>query len=433
MMVRPACFEEDVGLCQYDTAKFQPLRTFLRRNRKSLLALTIAGVALLSYAGNASSLRRMLAEEGTGEDVHVDEGGGPTFVFIMGVEGTGHHFIESLLERSPNMKRMDWLGLCKRRSHASQRTRSPVATGAGELFHLSAQFFDSFKNSQAIFNPAKKSRADLDIKSRYDAGVELLKSTHQKFVAQSGVKDPWAQVSRGHDEPFHVAINANSCGRGSMLSYPNNVGPDRALQNFNLDLFYDMCTDAKVQCKHTYIYRDPFDVIKSTSMNRDFNSNTYNSIRLYTSVMQQIHSQMVSFPEKNLGCFGFLDAKGSQLQQDWARFGKLFGWQSSEAVMDTAKAITTKSITPITDEMKAQLVPDRLIPMMRAFENIHHRVGNFCYSSLSPTENQVVPEGGPFEAQQINIQTMKVPQRGYLQKPPRKSLDFTAVNDFLGL
>ena len=160
---------------------------------------------------------------------------------------------------------------------------------------------------------------------------------------------------------FHIAINANSCGRkSSMISYPNLHGRDRALQIFNLDVFFNACADAKVICKHVIIYRDPYDVIQSTTVNRAFNHNIYNAIRLYTSAMQQIHSQMVSHPDGNMGCFGFLDVEGHELRQDWEQFGNLFGWGSFESFMDHANMITKKNRTPMLEEMRANLIPSRL-------------------------------------------------------------------------
>lgn len=169
-------------------------------------------------------------------------------------------------------------------------------------------------------------------------------------------------------------------------SYPNFLGPDRALQNFNLDVYYNACEEANLRCKHVYIYRDPYSVLKSTSKNRHFNSNIYDSIRLYTSVLQMIHSQLMSHPDRTLGCFGFLDYKGALLEQDWDRFGKLWGWEDDGAFASVASEVNTKNPTEMSDKEKSQLVPDRLGPLMKAFEDIHNRVNDLCYSTLYDRE-----------------------------------------------
>jgi len=207
----------------------------------------------------------------------------------------------------------------------------------------------------------------------------MLRTTRSKFNERR------ARDGIDVEGPYHVAINANSCKGPSMMSYPDYSGPDRALQNFNIDFFYNACSDAGVKCKHLYIYRDPYDVIRSSS-NRHFNENVYDAVRLYMSVLQQVHSQMVSFPERNLGCFGFLDPAGFQIQQDWERFGSLFGWESFEKFMATSQEINTMSPSPMSDEDKHLLVPDRLKAMMRALEDIHGRAVDYCYSSLGSAE-----------------------------------------------
>lgn len=297
-----------------------------------------------------------------------DNGDGPTFVFVMGTEGTGHHLINSLLAQSPNMKKMKQIGVC--------------ASGTGELHTLSSQFF-STRNEGRLFNPNKRQREELDASQHYATIVDTLQSIRTKFNDMQIQEQHINESKSSAKATFHIAINANSCGRPTMMSYPNLPGPDRPLQNFNLDIFYNACNDAHVKCKHIYIYRDPYDVIKSTTINRAHNSNIYDAIRLYTSVMQQIHSQMISHLDRNLGCFGFLDAKGYQLEQDWERFGMLFGWTSFDSFVTHAKSVQKKDApTPMSDEMKMKLIPARLSVLMRAFEDVHKRVNDLCYSSL---------------------------------------------------
>ena len=169
-----------------------------------------------------------------------------------------------------------------------------------------------------------------------------------------------------------------------MILYPNFSGPHHALQNFNLDVFYHACKDDNAKCKHIYIYRDPYAVLKSTTINRHYNHNIYESIRLYTEVLQQVHSQFVSHPERNLGCFRFFDSNGSQLQQDWDRFGSLWGWDHDAfATMDKRDF---KSPKLLSNKMKDEMVPPGLLPMMRVYKDIFNRVNVFCYSSLQSME-----------------------------------------------
>lgn len=379
-------------------AKFCKLRfkKFVRPSKHELyitfvLAMLVGFVYdLINMESRISPSRRTLSvpsDEKSLVDIDSSDnnGDGPTFVFVMGTEGTGHHFINSLLAQSPNMKKMKQIGVC-------------ASGGKGELHTLSSQFFNT-GNEGRLFNPNKRQRGEIDADRHYELIVDTLQSIRTKFNDMRKQEEQQinenesssATVAPSSKTPFHIAINANSCGRPTMMSYPNLPGPDRSLQNFNLDIFYNACNDAHVQCKHIYIYRDPYDVIKSTTINRVHNSNVYDAIRLYTSVMQQIHSQMISNLDHNIGCFGFLDAKGYQLQQDWERFGMLFGWTTLNSFMTHVKSIQKKDkvpITPMSDEMKMELVPPRLSVLMRAFEDVHKRVHDLCYSSLQPMTPQ---------------------------------------------
>ena len=362
------------------------------RRNKSVLLFAFTSLAymilisdlLLDTTGlnlQESSLPRILSSQKDHADDVAGDDDGPTFVFIMGIEGTGHHFISELLSHSPNMIKMQELGMC----HTVWGERD------NEFFKLSTQFLNA---GNGLFDPSKRNKNSLDAGTRYDTAVDLLGTIRRKV-------NIWRQEKQvdNVDTEYHVAINANSCNAPTMMSYPSYIGPDRPLQNLNLDVLYNACADAKVKCKHVYIYRDPYDVIKSTTRNKHYNSNIFDSIRLYTSVLRQIHSHMVSYPERNLGCFGFLDAKGYQIEQDWERFSALWGWDSFEDFMATAKEVNTKSPMSMSKEMKAKLVPSRLSVMMRAFEDVYNRVNDLCYSSLHAMEDQTTPIINPDEVE----------------------------------
>ncbi|KAL7529584.1 hypothetical protein ACHAXR_003036 [Thalassiosira sp. AJA248-18] len=337
-------------------------------------------VGLRDLQGQGESLPRMLSLPSDEEPIG-NGGDGPTFVFVMGIEGTGHHFISSLLAQSPNMQKMKKIGVC---------------SSVGELNTLASQFFGMGKETN-LFNPKRRHKEMLDAGQHYETAVDTLITISQKFIEQQKQEQNSLATTSPSSLPFHIAINANSCGRQSMMSYPNYHGVDRPLQNFNLDVFYSMCSSAKVKCKHVFIYRDPYDVIKSTTISRALNKNTYDAIQLYTSVLHLIHSQMASHLDRNLGCFGFLDHKGFHLQRDWERFGNLFGWESYDSFMAHAEKIQQKTPKAMPEETREDLVPSRLMVLMKAFVAIHNRVNGLCYSSLHSMEDQTVSMMKPDE------------------------------------
>lgn len=135
-------------------------------------------------------------------------------------------------------------------------------------------------------------------------------------------------------------------------------------------------------------------VLKSTTTKRHFNKDTFHgiSIKLYTSELQQIHSQMMSYPDHNLGCFGFLDVNGHTSNVDWTRFGNLFGWKERRRAKNyrrlTRKMKRTHRPVKMSNAKKLQLVPQNLKPLMQSFEGMHNRVKDLCYSSLE-TSNTI--------------------------------------------
>ena len=252
-----------------------------RLRSKPFLFLAIAtamlfGLMNIVFIENESDYfdgRRILSSaemEGADDNEVVNPEEGPTLVFIMGIEGTGHHMLSSLLEHSPNMKTAHDLGMCK------------------ELNNTNTLFFDPAphkhkraSSTKGMFNPRSGVRSfSADV--IYDNAVSNMVTIRHKFkkwrqeqTKEEGESENVSSVNK----PFNIAINANSCNGASQLSYPDFAGQDRSLQNFNLDVFYEMCTSAKVKCSHLYIYRDPYDVLKSTTYNRKFNRGKRNFIR----------------------------------------------------------------------------------------------------------------------------------------------------------
>ena len=278
--------------------------------------------------------------QGNDENNYNNNIGGPTFVFVMGIEGSGHHLINSLLAKSPYINIIRKLNMCGKNK---------------ELYKLSAEFMDyrnpGLMKPYGARNKNKQKNDYVDFDAHYNKVVELLQTISQKIINNDSSDDKSIQ----HNHNINIAINANSCAAPSMLSYPSFLGIDRSLQNFNMDLFYSACYDANVNCKHMYLYRNPYDILKSTTLNRPFNDNISNGIRLYTSVLQQIHSQMVSYPNRNLGCFGFLDVNGYQSTEDWIRFGNLFGFETNNNTTNDfihlAKMYAKEDPVVMSDEM----------------------------------------------------------------------------------
>lgn len=260
-----------------------------------------------------------------------------TFVFIIGVEGIGHHFISDLLKDSPNMRTLQELGLC-------------------------------------------------DIDNPVGYGLTLLKgvapsSTFDKLV--NGMKELNQIIeNRVQTSPFNIAINVNGCN-DRMASYPSDKEENRLLNTPNIDIFYNACSKAQVNCKHIYIYRDPYDVVVSNTIKRKFNVNNREAIRTYTIMSHYIYSQLSYHSDKTLLCFGPFDVNGYKRDADWDKFGFIFGWKSADDFRSYVNAINHKrTISPHSEAEMQKVAGKTLSVYMDAYREIHDRVIDLCYSSL---------------------------------------------------
>jgi len=284
-------------------------------------------------------------------------GGRPTFVFLIGLEGVGHHLVDEMMGKSPNMRAAKKLGMCS------------GARKGGRLSLLERLMFDMGGNG--LFNP--RSGAGL---SRYNS--EYLYNEIVSIL--NSVDRDVADYRSKATAPFYVPINSNNCMNLSMMSFPNYKGENRVYQSVNLDTYYRACRDAGVECRHAYMYRDPYRILQST-LRRDFNADDLDGIRLYTMELQIIYAQMSYYAEKNLGCFGFLDAVGSKRMEDIDRFGKIFGWTSG--FRNLYNKMNNKELLPMTEQEKQEMVPVHLSPFMKSYIEIHERVVDLCYSTIN--------------------------------------------------
>lgn len=131
--------------------------------------------------------------------------------------------------------------------------------------------------------------------------------------------------------------------RVEKMSYPNYHGDCRKLNFPNLDLWYETCQKAHVDCHHIYIYRDPYAILKSTTIHRNHNSDGTKlaTIHLYTSLQAIILAQLMQYADKTLGCMGMLNEdqhhyyynnnnnNDSHSSDDWWEVMRMiFGWKN---------------------------------------------------------------------------------------------------------
>jgi len=127
-----------------------------------------------------------------------------------------------------------------------------------------------------------------------------------------------------HQQHRTMPMNCNK--RMGMGSYPSNfdskivdtqyhsphlkrnkLGEIRSMVYPTIDLIYQACNAAKVDCGHVYVHRPPNQVLQSTVSNRRYHNSLLEAIQLYTTVLQRIESDLRHYSHRNWGCIGLYD------------------------------------------------------------------------------------------------------------------------------
>jgi len=264
-----------------------------------------------------------------------------TFVFFVGLEGTGHHLVKELVVHSPTMRRLDTLGL--------------------NITHkqLSKSLFSRAHPENGLMN-AHCSDEEIDVKSLQDRVVDLLQT-----------------MENATRSPMYIPVNC--MGANGFYSYP--VGWRACLNYPNLDLFYQACMEANVVCKHVLLYRNPYALLYSTTIKRHYNPTILKAIHLYTTMLNVIYSQLETHGENNtLECFGLFEDDSNM----WRSLQHLLGWNNDHSTefMEFVNDVYTPP-TLLTFQQQLALVPPELQVYMTSMMRAHDAVVKLCRQQAS--------------------------------------------------
>ena len=197
------------------------------------------------------------------------------FIFSMGIEGSGHHFLATVESQSDHAllarSHESFNALREKQKHAAHILR--------EIYHLNDLHNDS---------------DNLDLDAIYKEFVETLKEIQE--IVQEKI-----DANRTVDGVFPIPLNAID---GIMTSFPGTGSVARYSQLPDLGIFYRACEDAVVDCGHILMTRDAHEVIRSTTRNRSFDHPKAQIINLAMQLNMMI-SQALQYPDKLLGCFDY--------------------------------------------------------------------------------------------------------------------------------
>ena len=266
------------------------------------------------------------------------------FQFLVGLEGTGHHLHQKLYKGSPAHKRLKAYGLL-----------DDVSNLLKSLWNREKPTEGLWSATCALANEEegkwwKQENESTDGERLFNNLVGHLKSLEAK--ARGSVEGDDTKKS----EDLVIAVNSGSIYNqeaAPFLSYPLLHGPCRFLQYPILDIFYEACDAAGVRCQHAMSFRDPYRVLKSTSMNRNFASR-HVQLQTLHSMLGIIQGQMLSHPDRNVACWE------SDMGSDGGAsdLGEIFGWKNSAKFNEFYDKIFLEP-SALSDEDKLEITKEK--------------------------------------------------------------------------
>jgi len=303
------------------------------------------------------------------EEASHDKKSPVVFQFLVGLEGTGHHLHQDIYKQSPMNERLNTYGLMPdltRLTLSMWNRKEPLDA----LFSATTATSENNEDEWWL-----QEDADIDGGRLFDNLVDHLKRIEQKALGK--IKTDKESLPFGAD--LVVAFNSGSIGTRNgvspFLSYPLLFGPARALQYPDLDIIYDACDAAGVRCQHAVSYRDPFRVLKSTSMNRQFSSR-HIQLQTLNSMLKIVQGQMLSHPDRLVACWESDKGLSGGVQD----LGRLFGWDDPKLFGDfysqifvEPKALSEEERMEITRDKKLEIYMKSMVKSMSTIKALCHQ------------------------------------------------------------
>jgi hypothetical protein len=270
-----------------------------------------------------------------------------SFVFFIGLEGTGHHLVRTIIKNSPDVVR----------ANNDLTMRNDTLELKKHLFYHSKQ--SGLWNAHCNENPE-----EVNVTRSHDKVVDYLSKINK----------------RANGDEITVPVNiilVPGMHIYGMVSYPNFDGDCRSLNYPNLDHFYHACDVAGVECKHAYMYRDPYLVLASTTVRRKFNKNgALQGVHLYTSLLQIIYSQLLDHSDRTVACLGFYEPTIS-VDEVWNPIRDMFGWKN-QTEFDSHVQKVYRPPKPMTENERSDMMPPHLELYMESYVRAHDKVVKLC-------------------------------------------------------
>jgi len=279
------------------------------------------------------------------------------FQFLLGIEGSGHHLHQELF-RISNLNKIlkTYDGLHDDMANLGEMLWCDEDTACRHkgLWSTFSQWEIPPKGKKLINDISNQLRAVSDkiLRNRSERKIDGMNSTNEVLV-----------------------IPINSSFR-IMFSYPMRNGVFTLLQYPDLHDLYKACQIAGVACQHIYLSRDPYEVMRSITMNRDF-GNPHEKMLAVISMLSVIESQMISNPKYLAACWNI----ESRIPNQGTKFiAQYLGWNDDEyeeyfSNMYSKSPLTEKEKAIITDNGNLDIYMENLL-------TAHDRINRKCMDIL---------------------------------------------------
>ena len=234
------------------------------------------------------TLKRIFLQDKSQQQVDVDDphrSAKGHFIFHIGIEGTGHHLLSGLLPNSPILKRLP----------------QPVLDSLGKLKSLGTVLGKPDCYGNIAHAKGYQKAIDALVKAFQEVDANLSKAASNLTDIQTPIPLPLNAFHGGNQQSYPYSKDR----RCRALTYPD------------LDMMYTACDAAGVLCSHAYLYRDPYEVVKSSTHNRGFNQNVVEASKLYYTMLNVIFGQLAANGRgRTIGCWNLLKPQNNSLAFD---------------------------------------------------------------------------------------------------------------------
>jgi hypothetical protein len=276
---------------------------------------------------------------------------GITFIFFMGLNGSGHDWVGSKLRESSSAFFVNRLGL-----------RGIIRDLQDALYSNSGLFYTHCKyESELLLTDARLEATNSTISTLVRVTDGLGADATFERVVKLFRK---VQGKIGSEAAVNIPINADGYIE-NQGSYPQDEDSCQFRKYPNIDLLYAACLHANVECRHIYISSTSTDLVASPSHNTDSRSSRY----LLKTLLDIMFAQNALHPSRTMACLDVPLYLNSSRDTSWQQaLGDYFG-----SSVDAPIPAAPEESSPRLDSQKS------LVDMsLQLLQSSRARTGEIC-------------------------------------------------------